>query len=483
MEDIKTRSVNAFKWTALNQITSQTLGIIFNIILARLLSPQDFGYFALPFVVYMFFRLLMDFGFTEVMIKEVNDDKNILHSSVYWFMVFIGVICSLISFSLSPLIAYWSKADEAGTINQWLSISILISAFIGGFDAMIRKKLEYKKAFYIEIFSNLISGIAALYVALQTGIWHALIVKNVLYIALCLLLTLIIFRWRPNFVLDKKLMQRHLGFATSNITEQILNFITRNADTILISRFLGANPMGIYDRANKFLTLPITQISGVFTKMMLPTMIHHKDDNQISNTYLKICALISLVSFPMMLGLFAVAEDFTILLFGIHWKGMIPLLKIFCIISLFQSISSVGHSIYYLKNKADALLKFTIFTKPFYLLAIVSGLYFHSDIYYIALYSSFASIIIAILFLNQISGLLKFEIKTIWQVTFPQLLASCIMVAIIYLFKYLFKDQDLYLRLTVCIIAGIFSYYLLIFLSKNKAYIHGKSLILHAIKN
>ncbi len=469
MSDLKSKSIHAFKWNVLSQVLNQLLIIGINIFLVRLLSPQDFGLIALPFVVYSFFRMVQDFGYADVMIKDQNEDKG-LYSSIYWVIVLGGALSAILFFLLAPFIAMWTNNLESISICRYFALVLVIGSFSIGLEAMMRKQLDFKLPFYVEFFANIIAGIIAIYLAYTGWLWKALVFRFIIHIMLQLAFNLWYSKWRPTFVIDIKRLKPHFSFASISITEQVLNFLQRNVDTLLITRYIGLQPLGIYDRAYRLLLFPLQQVSGSFSKVMFPAFSSIQEDtNRIGQSFLKIAGLISLVTFPMMLGLCVLAEDFIIVVFGTKWLDMKAILQLFCIVSIFQSISTISGSIFSATDNMKPLIKYSLIAKPISIIGIAAAVFIHHDIYYVALYTVILSFVLMIPLWHVLAKCIGIKSVDIWKAILPQLFCTLVMVVVVLIFTFLFKEYSPIFRLLVGTFMGVLTYGIMLLITKNEA--------------
>jgi O-antigen/teichoic acid export membrane protein len=425
----------------------------------------------LPFVSYTFFRMLQDFGFTDVMIKH-NDTDQSLYSSIYWTIVIGGLVVSFINYICSPLLGLWTQHPDSVEVNKWFSLVILIGSFSIGLEGMMRKELNFKFPFFIEFFANLIAGIAAIYLAYIGWSWKAIVMRFLVHIILQLAFNIVYTNWKPSLVFNSRSLRPHLQFAMLSISEQTLNFFHRNIDTVLISRYIGSHALGIYDRSYKLLLFPLQQVSGAFSKVMFPAFSKIQDDlPKVGQHFLHIVALISVITFPMMLGLYILCEDFVFVVFGSQWMEMVPIIKLFAIISIFQSISTITGSIFSATDNMKRLIKYSLYSKPISILAIFIAVWLHKDIYYVALYITVSSFIMMFPLWHILAKSIGIRSIDIWLAILPQLCISVLMVLGLKGFTY-YAHSAAYshvLTLTIGIALGIVIYTGLIYISGNKA--------------
>ncbi|MBK8701364.1 MAG: lipopolysaccharide biosynthesis protein [Saprospiraceae bacterium] len=454
METIKKQTVRAFKWNVLSQLANQVFVFGVNLVLIRLLSPYEFGCFAVPFMVFSFFRFVHDFGFTDVIIREKQLDVQTF-STIFWFTAAGAVVVAGINYLMSPLVALWTKIPLTATINAWLSLALIGTLFFSAFDARFRKALDFRKVFLTEFLANVLSAVPAIALAWQGLGWQALVARTVVYTFLLSIISFAMAHERPLWYFSRTTLKQHSAFASANIGDQLLGFLYRNMDTLLISRYIGSAQLGLYDRAYKFLTFPVQQISGSFSKVMFPAMAQVQDDQQrLVNQFLKICRLVALVAFPLMSGLALVSADFTQVVFGPAWKGLAPLLSLFALLAVFSSLAAIYNQVFYVTGQMRSLLRYSMITKPALILVIWLSTLVFRDVFLVAACLAVVSVMSFFPLVKLVASCLGIRAVQIWKDMVPLLGVTLLMLAAVALCQYGLNEVSAGLRLGLCITVG-----------------------------
>jgi len=155
----------------------------------------------------------------------------------------------------------------------------------------------------------------------------------------------------------------------------VLNYWVRNGDDMLIGRYLGGASLGIYARAYSLMMLPVDHVYGVLAAVMFPALSRVQDDTKrTKRIYLHSLAMIALVTFPMMIGMLVVAESFVLAIYGPKWQGMIPILRIFCMVGMLQSIGTTVGWIYQSQGRTDWMFRWGLGSGPLVIGSIVIGI-------------------------------------------------------------------------------------------------------------
>ena len=346
-------AVAAVKWSAISLFGRRGVSLLSTIILARLLAPADFGLVAMAAVVIGFIELFKDLGTAAAVIQRKDISQGLL-ASVFWLNAGFGLAAALVLYLLAPLLGAFYREPQVIPILQALSLSFLLSGLSTLQMSLLERNLEFDKLARLELGTALFASLVGITAAfLGHGAWslvYQMLTGN-------LLGTLLLWgasRWRPSWEFDRAEIRSVMGFSLNLTGASIVNYFTRNADKLLIGRFLGSQDLGYYDLAYRVMQFPLQGISAVIGRVMFPLYSRMQDDaGQFGQTYLKVASAIALISFPLMLGLTALARPFVLTLFGPAWTAVIPLLLILAPLGAVQSIATTVGSIYMAKGRTD----------------------------------------------------------------------------------------------------------------------------------
>jgi len=371
---LKESAVSGLKWTTASKIGQQTLQFSTLIILARLLLPEDFGLMASAMVVIGFVNVFRDLGLSAALIQKQNLSDE-LFSSVFWLSVAIGLIMMLALIIFSPYIADFYNANVLVPILQVLSLSFLFSSLSAVQQALLEKELKFKIISKIELFATFLAAVTGITMAiLKFGIW-SLVLQNLVFTFTVSSLFWIRLSKRPKFFFKWREIKSIYNFSANLAGFNILNYFVRNADYILIQKFLGEQQLGYYTLAYRLMLYPLKNITAVMTRVMFPLLSKIQNDNKrFRDIYLKLVNTISLLSFPLMLGLVAVSDNFVIVVFGAKWEPVTTLILILAPLGLLQSIYTPAGIIYQAKGRTDWWFRWGLLTGVLFVTAFWIGL-------------------------------------------------------------------------------------------------------------
>ncbi|MHB8173388.1 MAG: MOP flippase family protein [Nitrospirota bacterium] len=366
--------VSGMKWSSLSQAGRQVMQLATTAVLARLLGPSDFGLVGMATVVIGFVAIFKDLGTSAAVIQKKEVNERFL-SSIFWVNVGFGFLSMAALFLIAPLAGSFYHETRVRPIMRLLSLSFFISGLSAVQQSLLVKDLAFSKLARIEIFATLSGSSIGIGTALVgSGAW-SLVYQSLANTAVTTLLLLWICKWRPRLIFDWVEVKAVSRYSMNLTGFSILNFFERNADYIIIGRFLGAIDLGYYTLAYKLMLYPLQNISAVLARVLFPVYSRIQEDNFLfKKAYLKAAALIAMVAFPMMAGLMVISRPLILTIFGEKWKPVITLLLILAPVGMIQSIVTTIGSIYTAKGRTDIMFRVGMATTILAVAAFFVGL-------------------------------------------------------------------------------------------------------------
>lgn len=374
MTALKDKVVSGIKWSAISQAGRQGIQLFSTIILANLLSPSDFGLVGMAMVVIGFINIFKDLGTAAAAIqhKELSDA---LLSSIFWVNAGFGTLAMIILFLIAPLAGLFYRESQVVAVLQVLSTSFLVSGLGILHQALLERSLSFSILAKLETASVFVGAIVGIGLAFAgAGVW-SLVFQSLTTAVLSTGLLWLSSSWRPQWVFRWSEVKTISRFSLNLTGYSIFNYFARNADYVLIGRYLGAQDLGYYTLAYRILLFPLQNISAVVGRVMYPTLSTVQDDNRrFASAYLAVIRTIALITFPLMMGLLVLAEPFVLTFFGEGWRPVILLIMIFAPVGLIQSIGATVGGIYQVKGRTDWMFCWGIGSGTLSVIAFVIGL-------------------------------------------------------------------------------------------------------------
>ena len=370
---LKAKVLSGTKWVAFANLFKQILQVLSLVIFARLLSPDDFGLFAILMLFVGFLLLFTDMGTASALIHIDDPDEQLL-SSVFYFNLVVGLTFTAILMLLAGPIAAFFDNPALITPLQLVSFNFILVSLGIIQKARYEKALDFKPVTLIESFAVLL-GITAGIIAALSGLGVYSLVLQTLMTSL--ITTLLLWRsakWRPMWHFDWKDIRRIWGYTANLSAFNFVNYFARNADNLLIGKFLGSAALGAYSLGYSIMLYPIQNIARVLLRILFPAFSQIKEDNaKFREAYLKAIFFIGLVSFPLMGGLIVTAEQIVSVLFGEKWETLPAILMLLAPVGIIQSIGTTNGSIYMAKGDTSLLLKIGIISSIVTVLFFIPG--------------------------------------------------------------------------------------------------------------
>jgi PST family polysaccharide transporter len=365
-------------WTSAGRAINQIGSFVVTLVLARLLEPSDFGLIGMAAVLSGFLSLIGEMGLGAALVQRDGLEER-HRSTAFWLSVASGMTLALLLAAAAPLIASFFREPRLVLVVRVLALDFLLSPLRSVQSALLSRAMAFKSLALVEIASVFVSSTCALALAMGGyGIW-ALVGRTLCSSAIQTLVLWIVSSWRPGFFFDRQALRELWRFSSHLLGFMVLNYWSRKADDLLIGRVLGPAPLGLYSRAYGTMMLPLTEITGVFGKVMFPVLSRMQDDKPRTKTiYLKAISAVSLVTFPLMLVLLVASEPLIVTLYGEQWRGMIPTLQIYCLVGAFQSIGTTVGWIYQSQGRTDWMLRWGVVASTITIGAIAVGISFGS---------------------------------------------------------------------------------------------------------
>jgi PST family polysaccharide transporter len=348
--------------------------ILISAILARLLTPNDFGLIAMIIVFSSFVAIFSDFGLSSAIVqrKEIPDGAL---SSIFWIGLGLGALLTTALAASAPLIAAFYSEPRLTPLVVFISTTFFIASFGYVPSALLTKNMNFKAIAIIGICALGIAGPISVFLAFSGyGVW-SLAWNTVLSTAITVVFTWIYCRWVPHFSLGLQQVKGLLRFGMNLTGNSFVGYFQRNLDNLLIGRFLGPTPLGFYNLAYNLLLFPLGNISDVVGRVMFPALsvIQH-DKQKVREAYVAANRYIAVVSFPLMTWLLVTAPELIRVVYGPKWVTAIPLVQILALASIEQSIGANVGWIFLSQGRTNVLFKLSIFTTIVVAIAFAVGL-------------------------------------------------------------------------------------------------------------
>jgi PST family polysaccharide transporter len=257
-----------------------------------------------------------------------------------------------------------------------VSVNFLIGSLGMVQGAMLGRTMDFRAIAIIQIAVGTVSGAAGIGMALAGfGVW-SLVFPRLLVSPIELFFLWLVAGWHPKIIFDRPALKELLGFGANATAVGILNYWQRNTDNLLVGKFLGTAALGIYSRAYNTMLLPVSQVWGVLGKVMFSALCRLQDDKiRAKDVYVRCLSLIGLVTFPMMMGLFCVADHFVLAVYGTKWAAAVRVLRILSFVGMVQSVGTTVGWVFQSQGRVDWMLRWEILASTITIIGFVIGIH------------------------------------------------------------------------------------------------------------
>ena len=375
IDQLKTQAISGVKWSGISMGVVTALQFITLAVLARLLSPSDFGLMGMIMVVIGFAQAFADMGLSNAIIQRQDVPESHL-SSFFWINVSIGILLSVCIILIRPLAVIYFKQSILSNYLIFAAFIFLITPVGQIFTTLLRKELKFKTLSKIEVGGTVVYSVSAVSLALAKFGVLSLIFGQLIRSLFTVGILFFVFRkiWLPRFHFSIKEIKSYLSFGVFQMGERAVNYLTANIDYIIIGRFLGASALGFYTLAYQIMTVPLAKINPVITRVAFSAFSKIQDDNsRMRRGYCKVINYISMLSFPMLAGMLIIAPEFIGLVYGAKWQPSVIVLQIFCLVGIFKSLGNPIGSVLLAKGRADIGFYWNVFAVIMISLAVIVG--------------------------------------------------------------------------------------------------------------
>ena len=280
-DSIRNITTNGIGWSAVERFSSQGISFLIQIVLARLLTPSDYGIIGMIAVFLQVSQVFVDSGFANALIqkKECTEED---YSTVFFYNLSVSLIIYILLFVLSPFVANFYNIEIITCVLRVLSLIVIINALIIVQKTILTKKVDFKSQSKTTILSSSISGFIGVFAAYMGYGVLALVIQQLLNGLFQVLALFLIVRWTPRWNLISKESFNHvLNFGSKLLLASLISVLYKNLYTILIGKLFSAKDLGNYSRAESFAIFPSSNIGQIISRVSYPVLSRIQDNDKL----------------------------------------------------------------------------------------------------------------------------------------------------------------------------------------------------------
>jgi teichuronic acid exporter len=359
---LKEKTTSALIWSFIDKFGQQVIYLISGIVLARILSPDDYGLIGSLVFFTALCNILVGSGYGRALfnLQKLRQEDT---DTVFYYNIGMGIFFYVLLFFCAPLISQFFRQPALTALARVLFISIVFNAVFMVQDTLFSKKMELKKQTRINLYSLLPASVIAILAAVYgLGVW-SLVLQTVLLAFFKMIFNWMYSTWRPKGSFNKQVLKDLYPFSSRVLATNLVSTVFNNIYFLLIGRFYYSQ-LGFYTNANKYQEIPMGLISNTFRSVSIPLLSGvNQDTERLKRVLSKLMKTLALVTFPVLIGMILIAKPLFIVLITEKWLASVPLFKILCLSGIFFVMNNVLQESILAKGRSGELLLVEILKK------------------------------------------------------------------------------------------------------------------------
>ena len=371
---LKQKTVSGLLWSFVDTMAGQGITFVVGIILARLLTPREFGLIGMITVFIAVSESFINSGFSSALIRKKNCTDTDF-STVFYFNLVVGILFFLLLFFTAPLIADFFDEIQLEPIVKVLGVVLIIDSITLIQRTILTKRINFKLQARISVIASLGSGIIAIVMAYNGfGVW-SLVAQRIAKQGLNSIFLWLWNSWKPILVFSVQSFRELFGFGSKLLVSGLLDTLYRNIYYLIIGKYFSAQELGYFSRADSFKNLPSQNLNGIISRVSYPVLSSIQDDiPRLKNNYRKLIRSIMFITFVLMLGMAAAAEPIIITLIGEKWRPSIIYLQMLSFVGMMYPLHALNLNMLQVSGRSDLFLKLEVIKKLLAMPTILIGL-------------------------------------------------------------------------------------------------------------
>lgn len=358
--ELKKKTVKGVTWSAIDNLLTIGVNFVVGVVLARLLTPEDYGMIAMIAIAFAIANTFVQSGFGTALVRKqiVTEEDN---STAFYFNILVSLFCYGIIYITSPFIASFYNRPLLSMLIRVEGLCVVIGAVNIVQRTVFTRNVDFKSLTYVNIGACVISGIVGIEAAYQGwGVWSLVfshITKNIVEMIVLWVLS----PWRPKVIWSGKSFKYLWGFGSKLLASNLITTLYGNVYPIVIGKFYSPASLGAVTRASEFASLPSSNITNVLQRVTFPVLSQIQDDTQrLAINYRRILRVSVFVIFPLMVGLAALAKPVVYLLITEKWSECVLYLQLICFSSMWYPLHAINLNLLQVKGRSDLFLNIEI---------------------------------------------------------------------------------------------------------------------------
>lgn len=372
---LKQKVISGFFWSFSDNLINQLIHFIVGIILARLLSPSEFGLIGMITIFIAVSESFIDSGFSQALIRKKECTAADL-STVFYFNLAIGIIFFVFLFISAPVIGKFFNEPKLTELVRVLGVVLIIDAMTVIQRTLLTRRIDFKLQTKVSAISALFSGVVGITMAFKGfGVW-SLVGRTLAQRTMNSVLLWTWNKWRPILIFSIRSFKELFSFGSKLLISGLIDTLYKHIYYLIIGKYFSAQELGYYTRADGFKNLPSKNLNGIVSRVSYPVLAQLQDDpDKLKAGYKKIIKTTMFITFVLLSGMAAAAEPMIITLIGEKWRPSIIYLQLLCFVGAMYPLHSLNLNMLNVKGRSDLYLRLEIIKKMLAIPTILLGIF------------------------------------------------------------------------------------------------------------
>lgn len=361
--NLKQQTKKGLYWSFFNQFSNYGMQFCVGIVMARLLSPSDYGITALPGVFLAIAAVFQDSGMAGALIRKPEiEEKD--YSTLFLYSIGMGILMYAALFFASPYIASYFETPVLIPLVRVTALTFLWGPITTVQYVILKRKLDFKTPTKISIATKIFSAIVGITMAyMGYGLW-ALVISGVLSGFLNLILIVWAVRWYPRTGWSNESFKYLWGYGNKMLASSLLETAYSNITPLFVAKYYSPADLGVYNRARNYAIMPSQNVTGVIQNVTFPVLSKMQDDDEsLARNYRRMLKTTAFVVFPLMMLLAGLARPLIITMITAKWEACIILLQLLCFSLMWYPIHSINLNLLQVKGRTDLFFRLEVIKK------------------------------------------------------------------------------------------------------------------------
>lgn len=361
--NLKQQTKKGLYWSFFNQFANYGMQFCVGIVMARLLSPSDYGITALPAVFMAVAYIIQNGGLSGALIRKTDLSEKDL-STAFYYSISVGIVLYVVMFFSATWIADFYNTPVLVPLIRVTALGFLWGPLGTPQNVILNRKLDFKTPTKISIISRIVSAIVGISMAfIGYGLW-ALVISGLLSSFLSLLMNWYVVRWIPKTGWSKDSFKYLWDYGNKMMASSLLDTLYNNIAPVFIGKFYSPAELGVYNRAQGYAMMPSQNVTGVIQGVTFPVLSKmQNDDEALARNYRRMLKATAFIIFPIMMMLSALAHPLVIILVTAKWESCVILLQIICFSFMWYPVHAINLNLLQVKGRSDLFLRLEIIKK------------------------------------------------------------------------------------------------------------------------